>query len=79
MCRASNEQPTIELIRKGDPECSSYEVTDHVISESMSSEEPILWDKMPVHDGKRNVLFFSGAAKAMTEEEFQALRKKFAK
>ncbi len=78
-CKASTETPTIELIRKGDPECSSYEVTDHVIGDAMSSEEPILWDKRPVHDGKRNVLLFSGAVETLPEEEFQGLRKKFAK
>lgn len=78
-CDASTEKPTMELVRKGDPACSSYEVTDKVITDDMSREEPILWDKTPIHGGKRNVLFFSGSAKAMTEEEFQALRKKFAK
>ncbi len=80
LCKASTEKNTPESVRRGDPDCTSYGITETPLSDATTSPDtPIMWDKSPVHDGKRNVLYFSGAAEALTEEEFQALMKKFQK
>ena len=77
ICPESGDKLDIDLIRKDDPACTSYECIEVQISDGTTQPQvPIAWDKKPCHDGKRNVLFFSGSVQSMTEEEFQALRAK---
>lgn len=77
ICPESGDKLDIDLIRKDDPACTSYECVEVQISDGTTMpQQPIAWDKKPCHDGKRNVLFFSGSVQTMTEEEFQALRAK---
>ena len=80
LCKATYDENTAESVQKGDPHCTSYEITETKLSDAETAPDtPIVWDKQPVHDGKRNVLFFSGEVKLIPEGEFQALRERFAK
>lgn len=80
LCKATTDKNTAESVQQGAPDCTSYEITDKKMSDAETTPDtPIMWDKAPVHDGQRNVLFFSGAVKTVPEEEFQALMKKFGK
>lgn len=80
LCKATTDTNTAESVQKGDPDCTSYEITETKMSDAETTPDtPIMWDKTPVHDGWRNVLFFSGAVKTVHEEDFQALMKKFGK
>lgn len=75
LCKANGDTWNEEreaALKNDDPACMSYECIDVKISEGTTQPQwPIAWDKKPHPDGKRNVLFFSGSASEMTEEEFQ--------
>ena len=74
ICEAAGDETSAALVEKGDPECTSYECFQGQVTPETPPETPIVWDKRPVHDGKRNVLLFNGTARTMTEEEFKAAR-----
>lgn len=76
ICRKSAAKDALEQLKKGNFDAMSYECVEEKISDGVTQPQwPIAWDKTPCHDGKRNVLFFSGSVQSMTEEEFQAARK----
>lgn len=78
LCRASGETNTPEGVRAGDLTCTSYECISQKLADGVTDpQQPVAWDKRPVHSGKRNVLFFSGSVSTMDEAEFQALLAKF--
>lgn len=76
ICRKSAAKDALEQLKKGNFDAMSYECTEEKIFDGETQPQwPIAWDKTPCHDGKRNVLFFSGSVSPMSEEELQAARK----
>ncbi len=76
ICMKTAAKDALEQIKKGNFDAMSYECTEEQVSDGITWPHwPIAWDKTPCHDGKRNVLFFSGSVSSMTEEDFQAARK----
>jgi prepilin-type processing-associated H-X9-DG protein len=75
--RAKTKRPTAESVAACDPDCSSYDCTKDQLKDSHPPGKPIVWDKKPVHDGKRNVLLFDGSVREFSEEEFKKALQKY--
>ncbi|GEM_PF-6948841 len=77
-CQVSDPNFSPERVMAGDPSAMSYECTSQQISDgSTDPMAPIAWDRAPVHDGHRNVLYFCGAVSTVTEAEFIELIGRF--
>ncbi len=75
--KANDKRPTAESVAACDPTCTSYECTKDQLDDTYRPSKPIMWDKKPVHDGRRNVLFFDGSVDSLTEEQFQKALKEY--
>jgi prepilin-type processing-associated H-X9-DG protein len=61
VCKCADDVTSIDLLKAGIPESSSYIFTSKQIDDTMSANEPIVWDKPENHEGDDiNVLFFDG-------------------
>lgn len=72
-CKRAGDEGALDRLKNGEWDAMSYECWEGQVSDARTPPDaPIAWDKTPCHDGKRNVLFFSGSVSRMTEEELGA-------
>lgn len=56
---------------------SSYQETITPLVPGMPPNKPVAWDRRPVHEGSRHVLFFDGHVELVSETQFQQLLVQF--
>lgn len=73
ICPRQRETFTDQDLEKGIVWASSYDETITPLVSGMPPRKPIAWDRQPVHDGSRHVLFFDGHVELVPEIQFQQL------